>query len=79
MNRIGHRQSLLLTLIANNPGITCAELDRITNTGSRNGARSHVVTYDAVNRLRRRGIVASTAPRNGRGNGLKVALNYEAV
>lgn len=75
MNRIGPRQDTLLTLIANNPGITSAELNRVTNAHG----RSHVVTYDAVNRLMRRGIVASTAPRNGRGRGLKVALGYEQV
>jgi predicted transcriptional regulator len=73
MNRIGHRQDMLLTLIANNPGITTAELNRITNSHG----RSHIVTYDAVGRLLRRGIVARTDSRSNRGVGLQIALGYE--
>lgn len=73
---IGPRQDRLLTLIANQPGITAAELNRIDNRFG----RAHKVTYDSLQRLLRRGIIQYTVPRAGlRGDGLKIALGYENV
>lgn len=62
---------MLLTLIINRPGITCAELDRLTNAGR--AVHAHRVTYDAIQRLMRRRIVVRTEPTCGKGVGLKIA------
>lgn len=61
--RLGFRQQKVLAYIAAHPGCTAAEADRATNHYVQDHA--HYVTYDAVKRLVRRGIVAA-ATQGGR-------------
>jgi hypothetical protein len=54
-SRIGFRQDMIMSFVANNPGCTAADADRATNHYVQNHA--HYVTYDAVKRLIRRGLL----------------------
>lgn len=60
-NRINARQARLLSFITNNPG--CTKMDVVRSEWS---GRGHAASYDAVNRLIKRGLVRDLN-RYGRG------------
>lgn len=69
ITRIGRRQDAILYYVANHPGATSAEIDRATN---HHVPHSHTVTYDAVNRLLRRGLLERAGVGSNGGRALRV-------
>lgn len=55
--RIGHRQNKVLNFVTNHPGCCAADVDRATNVYIHATNHAHKVTYDAVGRLIRRGLL----------------------
>lgn len=67
------QRAIVLSVIAQNPGINTHQLDRIART-ARGG---HAWIYNLVHRARRAGLVSFGKSTNGRGRGLY--LTQQAV